>query len=155
MRRIRFQELFNDPAPLDILVDNRVELVGTFVTPLGKLYKIVAHSYMDIGFLAREEAVDVWEVVFFLVKDGQNKYDITDTGEAFTVFSTVAEFLEELIERKNPGVIYFSGEEPSRVRLYDTFAKKIVQRFPAYTNADPPDMHVGKGEYVFTRKDLL
>jgi hypothetical protein len=63
-------------------------------------------------------------------------YEITDAGDAFKVFSAVKSCLMDLLKKlpEKPDSISFSGtdSEPSRIKLYDRFAKVIPRILKGY-----------------------
>lgn len=70
-----------------------------------------------------------WEVNF----SAKGNYDLTGTGNAFIVFSTVGKILKEWILKEHPRLFVFSADakEPSRVKLYDKLSL-IIRKETGY-----------------------
>lgn len=99
-------------------------------------------------FIAKmvDPTADIW-VVQFDTEDGSD-FEITGTGQQFTVFATIADILKMFIFRRKPDVFYFSAKENSRIKLYNIFAAKIAKDF----NYDMHSVFAGDQFYIFTRK---
>ena len=80
----------------------------------------------------------VWEVIFALY-DPEHKYGTfsretsrIDIGkkDALQLFAAIEEVFKEFITSVNPNRFYFTSEDDdvSRIKLYNTLAKKIVQK---------------------------
>jgi hypothetical protein len=71
-------------------------------------------------------------VLAFAAKDKHNDYheNITGSGNALRIFGTVYTILQDFIEHAQPDAIMFSADkdEPSRVSLYNRFAKRMVKQ---------------------------
>lgn len=52
--------------------------------------------------------------------------EITNTGNSISVFATIKAMIHEFIKLNKPKAILFTAKEPSRVKLYDRFAKLFV-----------------------------
>lgn len=106
-------------------------------------------------------APNTWEMYFWLY--GARRHanelglvsktglDITGTGDAVKVFSTVKSILEAFIKTVNPDDIFFtSDEEPSRVKLYDRFMLLFRSRgYNVHRSKDEDDevvYHITKGK---------
>lgn len=77
------------------------------------------------------------EVVFYDDnEDDDNKIGITNKGDAVKVFSTVKAVLTKFLsEHPQASVVAFSAktDEPSRVKLYQTFANQFTRWFPKFS----------------------
>jgi hypothetical protein len=71
-----------------------------------------------------EVGEDSWNIEF-IAHDHDSGTDIIGSGQAFRVFATVSTILKEFIKSKNPSMFHFTAQEPSRIKLYDRFAKQI------------------------------
>jgi len=60
--------------------------------------------------------------------------DITGSGHAFTIFATLAAIVKEFLAHYQPTRLYFSGSEPSRIKLYRRLVQNISRLNPAYVN---------------------
>lgn len=88
-------------------------------------------------FISEDDPVDdphIWDVVFQLADPppGLGLYDITGTKNAFTVFATVMNIIQEFVSKRSDDIraITFTAKEPSRQRLYDRLAKMLIQSLP-------------------------
>jgi len=71
-------------------------------------------------------------VIISFITHKTNNYDtstteITGTGNEFQIFATVANIVGEFIKSQHPPALVFSAasKEPSRVKLYKRFIKKL------------------------------
>jgi hypothetical protein len=79
-------------------------------------------------------------------------HSIQGTGDARRVFATVIAIVKEEVNRTKPRKIYFTAYEPSRIRLYDAFIKRLDRELPEYKISDI-DPAVYPGVYQLERKD--
>lgn len=82
-----------------------------------------------------EENSVVWDVTFFLINrpdNIKNIYDLTGTGNAFLVLSTVVDILKEFVTKNKDAVykIIFTAKEPSRQRVYDRMVRILSKSLP-------------------------
>jgi|ETN02SMinimDraft_2_1059926.scaffolds.fasta_scaffold17289_2 hypothetical protein len=92
-----------------------------------------------------------WNVIF----TGQGTMDITNTGNAFTVFATIFAMLKEFVLKMKPKMFYFSAKEQSRRKLYQRFAKMIDKMLPQYNiqmNNKDGKIKDSSAWYYFKRK---
>lgn len=87
-------------------------------------------------------------ILFGLIMGDKPTYKIQDTGNARRVFATVIEIAKKEIKRRKPNYIFFTADEPSRIRLYDAFIKRLDKELPSYEIK--PDTR--PGVYILTRK---
>ena len=83
---------------------------------------------------------DYWELLFFYRdKDGKDHEDITGTGHALEVFSTVSTIAKDFVKKADPKLFAFASRrrETSRVKLYTRFAKQLKQA--GWTPVEHPD----------------
>jgi len=77
------------------------------------------------------------EVIFYDANENDNdNIGITNKGDAVKVFSTVKAVLTKFLsEHPKASVVAFSAktDEPSRVKLYQTFANQFTRWFPAFS----------------------
>jgi hypothetical protein len=90
-------------------------------------------------------------VLFGIIKSRVTVVNITGTGDAYRVFSTVIEIIKNHTNQHNPKLIIFSSDtdEPSRTRLYQKFVKRLDQVLPNYALEDVDD---SSGSVSFTLK---
>ena len=67
-----------------------------------------------------------WELLF-KATSGRDGWGITGTGNQFTVFATVFDFVKEAIKAKHMESFYFTAKESSRKRLYKLFAVNLAK----------------------------
>lgn len=93
-----------------------------------------------------DEAAGTYEIVFFQEKnfprDFTSRYDgtprpypsfqITGTGRAYEVFSTVVDILKDFIDVEQPLLIDFGADEVSRQKLYARIIQRVPQIVPDY-----------------------
>ena len=125
-------ELFDKTVEWEILHDTRKELLVHFI--IGELtYEVNIDSKWtaDIELYEPHEVFrDAWEI-HFAVSDHENYFSdeqITGTGNAIVVFTTVLEIVSHAIDSKNIQTLSFTAtsDEPSRVKLYDRMVKKMI-----------------------------
>jgi hypothetical protein len=77
-----------------------------------------------------DEITTMWDMVFTTVNLPISKgmFDLTGTGNAFIVFSTVKQVIGNFIN-KNPQVqtLVFTAQGESRKKFYDRWSKQIAQ----------------------------
>jgi len=71
------------------------------------------------------------ELIFSSITAMGNRWDITGSGNAVQVFSTIVDIFKNEIQQ-NFQLITFSAKEKSRVKLYDLFASKLQQIAPNF-----------------------
>ncbi len=52
-------------------------------------------------------------------------YKPTGDGNAFVIFATVGAILREFLAKRKPLYVWFTADEPSRVRLYDALIRRM------------------------------
>lgn len=96
---------------------------------------------------------NIWTVEFVMTQDRSNRVkstiDITGTGDAYAVFSTIHAIIKDFIEMENPSYLIFYAMEPSRQKLYDRIVAKQTQDWNVSTS--PGSNGTGK-RYTLTRK---
>lgn len=103
-----------------------------WITKFDDLWKavfIINDSQYEVIFAPDEESPSMWEVVFLKTNrpEGLGLYDLTGTGNAFVLFSTVTNIVVDFAEKNQQvRVITFTAKESSRQRFYDRWAKQIA-----------------------------
>jgi hypothetical protein len=73
------------------------------------------------------------EVIFNMINnEGDPSIGIENTGDARRVFATVIDIIKKYTSMNKPIEIEFSAKEPSRVRLYDAFIRRLDRELPKY-----------------------
>src|SRR5208337_1353183 len=117
-------------------------------------YEFTAHIEDDYPFKKIKKGIPVWEIQF--TADGS--WDVTGTGNAALVFSTIKKILGNFLNISKPVYWFFDARknEPSREKLYNFFAKTIEKHFPKYEFIEEiENMHSGLyyfHYYLFKRK---
>jgi hypothetical protein len=84
-----------------------------------------------------EHFTNVWQAHFMQYSESGGSVDrITGTGNAFTVFTTIIEIIEQTVKLFNIQTLEFQADntEPSRVKLYDRLAKHFEKKGWRYIN---------------------
>lgn len=87
-----------------------------------------------------ESFPQIWDITFSVSPitgrgDGWGEEDdITGTGNAIAVFSTVIDIIQETVKSHNIQNLYFTAHEPSRIKLYDRMAKHFESKGWRYLN---------------------
>jgi len=66
-----------------------------------------------------------WRIEFSDWREGSKGHKILKTGDAFKVFTAVIQIVKKWIKQRKPKSSRFSATEPSRIKLYDKFAKHM------------------------------
>jgi hypothetical protein len=140
---MRFQEiteLFDNRASWHYTKIDKNQVEATFT--IGENTHIVGFGIVDVS-----EEGDTWEVAF----DTNRQFDMTGTGNAYTVFATVANVILDFVKRAKPYRIEFSAEknEGSRVTVYRKMAKQLASKI-GY-NIEEEQRYISV-YYVLTRK---
>jgi Putative amidoligase enzyme len=78
-------------------------------------------------------------------EDDRPQYDVTGSGDAFRIFATVTEILQQFVHEYNPSMITFSAKKPSRIKLYDRLAKVLLPKL----GFEQQQTIGGRGTYAF------
>ena len=100
-------EAFNFPLPIRWTKTSKMDWVGVFNVQ-GKKYIIQM----------MKEPQMPWEVKFELVAGKSRTQEITGTGDAALVFSTVLSGIQQWLNKVKPDAFAISAREPSRQSLY-------------------------------------
>ncbi len=100
-----------------------------------------------------------YEIDFSLVDEDEisKKFGITDTGNQFTVFSTVIEIIKnEIIPMNLSSLITFTAGERSRQKLYGMLAKEMSRKVPQYEYmGEVWDINHTMKRFIFVEPDEL
>jgi hypothetical protein len=80
-------------------------------------------------------------------------FEVTGTGDARKVFATVIDIVKKYVDKHHPVEISFSAKEPSRVRLYDAFLKRLDRELPDYEGKSGPGYEPDNTYYHLTLKN--
>lgn len=124
---MRLFELANKPYDIELYDKSHGDYTYGFTTDKGEEYNVRLSSRghdgetLDVEFMKETE-------------DGGNTMGITNTGDAFRVFATVAEAIKQHL-KYNPHYKYIifmaKSSETSRVKLYDAMTR-ILHRYIPY-----------------------
>jgi hypothetical protein len=105
-------------------------------------------------FNRRKDDANKLEIHFDLtdMKTGKPNTDVTGTGDAVRVFSTVANILQQEVSEQDPtGVIIASkADDESRVKLYRTLARRATKLMPDYEVTREQQVTGGDGNPYLT-----
>jgi hypothetical protein len=84
--------------------------------------------YLIVNF--RPSVERNWNSAPFSVEFSVNdEFDVTGGGHVSTIFSTVIEIIKNFTERKSNLLgLFFTAEEPSRAKMYDTLSKRVAKQ---------------------------
>ena len=124
------KELFNTNVPFEIKADSGSKIRYRFEVNK-MLFSVVFSKYKE----------RVW--VFSFSNVSKKSIQITGSGSALEVFSSIKTIFFDFIKRKNPDEIKFAAdaEEPSRVKLYDRFVKLLSGQFDVERSTDPHEIY--------------
>jgi hypothetical protein len=110
------------------------------------------------GTNTTDDEIEYWTIEFGLSghHDYSKAFGITGTGNAALVFSATAKCFEMFVNKEKPKIVVFSADEPSRIRLYDRFAKMITSKLPYKLSKDENLAYeigvMGSKVYIFVRR---
>lgn len=106
----------------------------------------IGDGHFKVMFKEKAYERGIWELSFY--RNGT--LDLTGTGSAATVLSTVMQITRDFISTQDPRYIGYAAknEEGSRNKLYPKLMAKLMKEFPQYT-AHPP-----KKRRTYTSYDL-
>lgn len=122
---ITIVEMFNSPLPITWTKTTPTDWEGSFVvqdgmpnapTPLKNKKALPRGKQYIIRMIKGPDMP--WEVTFELVMGNKRSQDITGTGNAAQVFSTVLSGIKQWLDRVKPDAFALSAREPSRQSLY-------------------------------------
>lgn len=111
-------EIFNSPNPIAWQKTSNTDWVGTFDIN-GKKYFI--KMIRDIGM--------PWEITFELLQGKKLTQNITGTGDANLVFSTVLNGIKQWMSSAKPDAFVLSAREPNRQSLYRRMLKMLPKNW--------------------------
>lgn len=149
---MRLLELFDKVAPWEWDKNFIGSEVATFSIGGHKYYIQFDNTLFDkdnlqmFAFEFEEDWPTIVDVMFSM-KDanqsvGKRGIDITGTGNAFEVFATVKDIMDNFVNtHADTDYIHFEASEPSRMKLYDRF----LNSWPGRTEiAGETDQHSGE-----------
>ena len=160
---MRLKQYINEKLNLNhklLYYHSTIDMVESeFEIENGGYYQVNIYSYepMQLGLDDKGIYDYVWEIEFEWVPDNYeygtiDPFGVTGKmkGKSFEVFSGVATVVNRFIKEKKPNYFIFSAKESSRIKLYDTMTKLIVQKIP-YT-VKKIKMPNGGTSYLFRGK---
>ena len=124
---------------LSEIADSPYDFVRNVKTPDKRAYRFQTDAglmYRVQVFNRRKDDANKLEIHFDLtdMKTGKPNTDVTGTGDAVRVFSTVANILKQEVSEQDPtGVVIASkADDESRVKLYRTLARRATKLMPGY-----------------------
>jgi len=113
--------------------------------------------YLVTNFFPEDPTRKDWtEMPYKLEFSVNDDFDITGGGHVSTIFATVIEMVKYFSTGMGAKSLYFTAEEPSRAKMYDTLAKRISKQLgwhvvPHDELADNPAYRteMSSGNFVF------
>jgi len=127
-------ELFSTPTKWEYTKDTPNKVRAQFIIDTNEVYIYNVHIEREQGtgfklYRPSESFKDMWDITFDISTGSyDNSDDITGTGNAITVFSTVVDIIESAVKLKNIQNLFFTADEPSRVKLYDRMSKHFAKK---------------------------
>jgi hypothetical protein len=111
------EESFNTDVSIDIVFQKH------------KMHRYKFNVGDDYVFEALK-MIDGWEIAFSnLTVDIVKGVGILGSKSFMKVFSAVVKCFDMFVKKEKPRTIIFTAYEPSRIKLYDRFAKHIENRY--------------------------
>ena len=163
-KKYRLMELTEKPYPYEIIMTDPDYYRFEFTTDKNIVYTVILT--VDIGLHPNEfddksnldpTKIKNMDITFTAGFGDDNITDITGTGDAFRVFSTITDIIKNAVTRIQPDTITIASsvDEPSRVRLYRSLASRLTKVLPTFTYYKKRQDDVNFVEYVLVRRDML
>ena len=119
-------ELFTNPLPY-VWDAKRSGLWGGHFIIDSDVRMFVRVEFASHNVRVNDKSVNAVEITFIV----NGKFELTGSGHAIEIFSTVAKMFAEYMENHSPEMIVFSSDidEPSRIKFYNRLAKTIAQKY--------------------------
>lgn len=139
---MRLFELANKPYQFKFVGQERDQTEYMFVTDSKRQYFVNFTEFQDMAIVTFEDAA--------------HGVDLTNDGDAFRIFSTVAAVVKQFVTtRPDIQELVFSAakDSPSRIKLYDRFAKSLPKYIPRFEfkEAGTDPTNTSYFVYVFKR----
>jgi hypothetical protein len=129
-------ELFTQPIQWEYDTHKNDRIAASFIIDDFKYRVYMGYdSSGSFGLGGPEEIFPkMWEVSFSIAPvtslgDGDGEADdITGTGNAIKVFSTVIDIIQTTAENLDIQHLFFTADEPSRIKLYDRMASYFATK---------------------------
>lgn len=132
-----FTEMFSTSVPIRWTKKSPDLWTGTFTiqgaspNPANPAIPIKNKAVLPKGLkylirMVKMDMDDMWEVSFDLMDGGIGRQDITGTGNAALVFSTVLVGIRQWAEAVKPASFALSAREPNRQSLYRRMLEKML-----------------------------
>ena len=176
MRRMKqLQELFDSPVPYEkdsedgwTFTVNDIEYAVVFDREIFFFRELIEQVpdlriwFESLTSRQVNRVIDNSGELAFMVNDldmiiGGKSMSILDTGNQFTVFSTVLDILMREIMPKpdSPPLLWFSAKEPSRAKLYHTFSKNIQKKVSDLEFIGFPVVYDHKEFFIFKNNSKI
>jgi hypothetical protein len=123
MRKIT--EILDNPLPFEVQSTTNQHQYEAYFEIDGLTYIFSAEMLFgswQLAFAPDDESLNKLGI------DYDDRYEILNTGNAFSIFATVGAIIEDWADRYSPERFDFSGMGRSRAKLYAIFAQKIAQK---------------------------
>jgi hypothetical protein len=114
------------------------------------VYEIDGIPYI---FAATKEKNDIWDIVFYAKIGGKTKVNVTNTGNAPSVFAAAIKSINIFLNKVKPDRFAFTAKEISRQKLYDRISKATDRYMPGYDLVKVGEKKKRK-EYSFEKRGL-
>jgi hypothetical protein len=156
-----YKSLINESVSESFDTDVKIETVKNTRNDMTLGFDIngVPYEFFAEGDYNWSDTCD-WSIEFGIKNKHSydKKFGITGAGNQMKVFSAIAKCFDMFLKEKKPRIFWFEAtKETSRRKLYDRFAKMILQKYP-YKMFDPSMLHDDDIEqysykiYAFERK---
>lgn len=105
---LQITEIFNDPFPIKWSRSRQKDWIGKFMVEDKPYIITMINGGTEMP----------WEVKFELIQNKKPTQEITGTGDAMQVFSTVLSGIQQWLKSENPDSFVLSAAEPNRQQLY-------------------------------------
>lgn len=139
IKESRLDELFDNTYEFQVTSRSEVSWVAEFRTQNDNLIRFKASGYQGD-----------WEVVFSGGSENERTYDVTGSGDAFKVMSTIVKILEYFVNQTHPDRVQFTGSYHSgHAKLYDRMMKSM--NLPGYTKSARDSLNSADRIFSLTR----
>lgn len=66
--------------------------------------------------------------IFAIEFNINNEYEMTGEGNVAVIFATVIEAVKQFVQRADVKAIFFTADEKSRAKMYDTLSKRVAKQ---------------------------
>lgn len=123
---MRLWELLNPSVRIDELLDQPYEWEWTISNSVGRIAEFQTSNDTIEVTLSKGQDTDGTEITDIMFESRSGGLNITNNGNAFKIFATVADVTRAFFKDTSLTPIRFSAKESSRIKLYQRLAKMIA-----------------------------